>query len=193
MVKDLKYDLFLSVSAAKQGLTSIIDYDLQTGENRSFTIDKLTGSITALVERGKGILELPLHLMLPSKACVISPDQNFSRNALPPHIVSMFWYHYDDDSFDPTVRENNTNEYSLFTFDIIKNLSERERHFLIHARLGHLPRAKILQMIKIGTSGIGDYSGKFKELCKPCLQAKQRAENHGKAHKRHPKGRPSSL
>ncbi len=45
-------------------------------------------------------------------------------------------------------------------------------------------------MIKNGTTGISDYSGKFKELCKPCLQAKQRAENHGHEHKRHPKGRP---
>jgi len=190
VVKDLKYDLFSSVSAAKQGLTSIIDYDLQTGENQSFTIDKLTGNVTPLVERGKGILELPLHLMLPSKACIVSNDLHLSHDALPPNIVSMFWHHYDDHSFDHTTRENNTTEYSLFTFDIIKSLSEKERHFLIHARLGHLPRAKILQMIKNGTTGIGDYSGKFKELCKPCLQAKQRAENHGKEHKRHPKGRP---
>jgi hypothetical protein len=45
-------------------------------------------------------------------------------------------------------------------------------------------------MIKKGTTGIGDYSGKFKELCKPCFQAKQRAENHGHEHKRHPNGRP---
>ena len=102
----------------------------------------------------------------------------------------MFWHHYDDDSFDPAIRENNTDEYSLFTFDIIKSLSERERHFLIHARLGHIPRKKILQMIKNGTTGIGDYTGKFKELCKPCLQARQRAENHGKEHARHPNGRP---
>ncbi len=42
IVKDLKYDLFSSVSAAKQGLTSIIDYDLLTGQNKSYTIDKLT-------------------------------------------------------------------------------------------------------------------------------------------------------
>jgi transposase InsO family protein len=102
----------------------------------------------------------------------------------------MFWYNYDDYSFDPAIRENNTTEHALFTFDIIKSLSERERHFLIHSRLGHLPRAKILQMIKNGTTGIGDYTGKFKELCKPCLQARQRAEHHGKEHKRHPKGRP---
>jgi hypothetical protein len=45
-------------------------------------------------------------------------------------------------------------------------------------------------MIKNGTTGIADYSGKFKELCKPCMQAKQRAENHGREHNRHPKGRP---
>jgi hypothetical protein len=45
-------------------------------------------------------------------------------------------------------------------------------------------------MIKNGTMGIAQYSGKFKELCKPCLQAKQRAENHGHEHKRHPNGHP---
>jgi hypothetical protein len=102
----------------------------------------------------------------------------------------MFWHYYDNDNFDPTTRDNNKTEYSLFTFDIIKSLNERERDFLIHARLGHLPRKKILQMIKNGTTGIGDYSGKFHELCKPCMQAKQRAENHGHEHKRHPNGRP---
>jgi hypothetical protein len=153
VVSDLKYDLFSSVSAAKQGLSSVIDYDLDTGQNRSFTIDKLTGHVTPLVERGKGILELPLHLMLPSTACVSIPHSlNGTQDALPPHVVSMFWHNYDDNSFDPSTRENNTTEHALFTFDIIKSLSERERHFLIHARLGHLPRNKILQMIKNGTT-----------------------------------------
>jgi hypothetical protein len=169
VVQDLKYDLFSSVSAAKQGLTSIIDYDLHTGQNKSYTFDKLTGSITPLVERGKGILELPLHLMLPAKACVtVTPDQRSTqgamRDALPPNVVSMFWHCFDDKSFDPNTRNNNKSEYSLFTFDIIKSLSERERDFLIHARLGHIPRPKILQMIKNGTTGIGEYSGKFKGL-----------------------------
>jgi transposase InsO family protein len=102
----------------------------------------------------------------------------------------MFWHYYDDKWFDPHCRDNNQNEYALFTFDVLKSLNERERDFLIHARLGHLPRKSILQMIKNGTTGIKDYSGKFKELCKPCLQAKQRAENHGREHKRHPDGRP---
>jgi transposase InsO family protein len=191
VVSDLKFDLFSSVSAAKQGLSSVIDYDLDTGQNRSFTIDKLTGHVTPLVERGKGILELPLHLMLPSTACVTIPQPSKgTQDALPPNIVSMFWHNYDDNSFDLSIRENNTTDHALFTFDIIKSLSERERHFLIHARLGHLPRHKILQMIKNGTTGISDYTGKFKELCKPCFQARQRAENHGKEHARHPKGRP---
>ncbi len=45
-------------------------------------------------------------------------------------------------------------------------------------------------MIKNKTTGIADYSGNFRELCKPCMQARQRAENHGKPHKRHPNGRP---
>ncbi len=45
-------------------------------------------------------------------------------------------------------------------------------------------------MIKNGTTSIKDYSGKFQELCKPCFQAKQRAENHGHEHERHPDGRP---
>jgi hypothetical protein len=148
VVNDLKYDLFSSVNAAKHGLTSIIDYDLHTGQNKSFTIDKFTGQVTPLVERGKGILEMPLHLMIPSTACVsIPPDTTGTQDALPPHVVSMFWHNYDDYFFDPTTRENNTSEHALFTYDIIKSLSERERHFLIHARLGHLPRAKILKMI----------------------------------------------
>jgi hypothetical protein len=191
VVADLKYDLFSSVNAAKQGLTSIIDYDLKSGKNNSYTIDKITGAATPLIERGKGILELPLHLMIPRGKCltVTSPVAS-QQQALLPNIVSMFWHCYDDELFDPSTRENNQTDYSLFTFDIIKSLNECERHFLIHARLGHLPRQKILQMIKNGTTGISDYSGKFKELCKPCFQAKQRAEDHGHEHKRHPNALP---
>jgi transposase InsO family protein len=191
VVQGLKYDLFSSVNAAKQGLTSVIDFDLETGANNSFTIDKITGMVTPLVERGKGILELPLHLMLPEGACfTVIPSRSSTKDELPPHVVSMFWHCYEDASFDPNTRANNQTEFSLFTFDIIKSLNERERDFLIHARLGHTPRKKILQMIKNGTTGIRDYSGKFKELCKPCMQAKQRAENHGREHRRHPQGRP---
>ena len=62
VVKDLKYDLFSAVSAAKLGISSIIDYDMATGKNNSYIIDKTTGEVTPLIERGRGILELPLHL-----------------------------------------------------------------------------------------------------------------------------------
>ena len=191
VVEDLKYDLFSSVSAAKLGLTSVIDFDLSTGENNSYTIDKTTGHITPLIERGRGILELPLHLMIPNDTCLTSKHEvSPARKELSPNEISMFWHYYGNDSFDPKVRENNQIDYTLFTFDILNSLSERERDFLLHARLGHMPRKKILQMIKNGTTGIGKYSGKFKELCKPCMQAKQRAENHGHEHIRHPNGKP---
>jgi hypothetical protein len=51
VVRDLRYGLFSSVSAAKLGLTSIIDYNTETGENNSYMVDKLTGNIIPLVER----------------------------------------------------------------------------------------------------------------------------------------------
>ncbi len=53
VVADLKYDLFSSVNAAKQGLTSIIDYDLKSGKNNSYTINKITGAVTPLDRTGK--------------------------------------------------------------------------------------------------------------------------------------------
>ena len=87
VLADLKYDLFSSVNAAKQGLTSIIDYDLTSGKNNSYTIDKITGAVTPLVERGKGILELPLHLMIPRGKCltVTSPTSTQQAGNLAEH------------------------------------------------------------------------------------------------------------
>ena len=95
----------------------------------------------------------------------------------------------DKHEFDPTCRANNTDELSLFMFDIIKSLNPKQRDYLIHARLAHLPRKAILQMIKNGSTGL-PYEGKFKELCRPCLEAKHRAENHGHETNRHPDGKP---
>jgi hypothetical protein len=43
-------------------------------------------------------------------------------------------------------------------------------------------------MIKNGTKGL-PYEGKFKEPCRPCLESRQRAENHGKQLTRHPNGK----
>ncbi len=92
--------------------------------NNSFTIEETTGTVTPLVERGKGILELPLHLMIPEGACfTVIPTKCPPQDALPPNVVSMFWHCYDDASFDLTTRNNNADKYSLFTFDIIKSLS----------------------------------------------------------------------
>jgi transposase InsO family protein len=158
VVTNLRYDLFSSVSAAKQGITSIIDYNMETGENNSYMVDKLTGNIIPLIERGQGILEVPLQMMTPRT-------------------------NVDDTDSMPS-------ETILYAFDILPQLNERERDFLIHARLGHVPKRTILRMKHNGTKGIELYTGKYGELCKPCLQAKHRAENHGKVHQRHPEGKP---
>jgi hypothetical protein len=73
-------------------------------------------------------------------------------------------------------------------FDIINSLGEKQRDFLIHARLAHLPRKAILKLIQNGARGL-PYKGRFKELCRPCLEARHRAENHGKQTIRHPNGK----
>jgi hypothetical protein len=102
VVLNLRYDLFSSVSAAKQGLTSVIEYNMETGGNNSYMVDKHTGNIIPLIERGQGILEVPLQLMLP-------------RDNLPTSILA-------------------TPETIIYTFDILQQLNERERDFLIHVR-----------------------------------------------------------
>ncbi len=43
-------------------------------------------------------------------------------------------------------------------------------------------------LIKNGAIGL-PHSGQFKKLCRPCLETRQRAENHGKEHVRHPDGK----
>jgi hypothetical protein len=73
-------------------------------------------------------------------------------------------------------------------FDVINSLGEKERDYLIHARPAHLPRKEILEMIINGAKGL-PYKGKFKELCRPCLEARQKSENQGKATVRHPEGK----
>ena len=94
----------------------------------------------------------------------------------------------DKGEFDPYIRDNNRDEISLFTFDIINSIGQRQKDFLIHARLAHLPRKAILQLIKNGATGL-PYKGKIRELCRPCLESRQRAENHGKQLIRHPNGK----
>ncbi len=51
VVQGLKFDLYSGISAAKRGISAVIDYDMKTGDNQSFTFCKATGEITSLVER----------------------------------------------------------------------------------------------------------------------------------------------
>jgi hypothetical protein len=102
--------------------------------------------------------------------------------------IAKFWFGMDQCQFDPTIRNNNSDDISLFMYDIINSLGQKQKDFLIHARLAHLPRKAILQLLKNGAKGL-PYEGKFKELCRPCLESRQRAENHGKQLTRHPNGK----
>jgi len=62
--------------------------------------------------------------------------------------VSKFWLGMDQCLFDPVNRAKNSDEMSLFMFDIINSLGEKQKDFLIHARLAHLRRKAILQLVK---------------------------------------------
>jgi transposase InsO family protein len=185
VVRDLQYDLYSAVAAAKRGVSCVIDFNSK-GENQSFLLCKKSNQLTPLIERKQGILEIPVHLYIDHQN-----DKGLMATEikLPMSTVSKFWHGMDRCEFDPEIRSNNTDDLSLFMFDIIKSLSEKQRDYLIHARLAHLPRKAILQLIKDGATGL-PYTGKFKELCRPCLEAKQRAENHGKSTIRHPEGKP---
>jgi hypothetical protein len=44
-----------------------------------------------------------------------------------------------------------------------------------------------MKLVQQGSLGL-PYSGKFKELCRPCLEARHRAHNKGKATDRNPGG-----
>jgi transposase InsO family protein len=189
VVKDLKYDLYAAVAAAKRGVSCVLDFS-PNGENQSYLLCKKSGSITPLIERKNGILEVPIHLYVDkNEKGLVSTDKSTKESEeLSKADISKFWYAMDKGQFDPKNRDNNTNDISLFTFDIINSLGEKQKDLLIHARLAHLPRKAILQMIKDGAKGL-PYKGKFKQLCRPCLEAHQRQENHGKATIRHPNGK----
>jgi hypothetical protein len=180
-----------------------------TCKNQSFTFCKATGEVTPLVERRQGVFELLLHLILSrvdttglmtqeNKNLSQLPDQrthldkpdldNVSQNQpLKPFEISVFWRALDAAGTSLTRREQNISQLSLFTYDIVQSLLQKERDFLIHARLAHLPGKQILQLIKSGNTGLPS-SGKFVELCRPCLEGRQRASAHGKATDRHSDG-----
>ena len=64
VVEGLEFDLYSAVDAAKRGVSAVIDFDPDTGENRSFTYCKHTRELSPLVERRHGALEVPVHLFL---------------------------------------------------------------------------------------------------------------------------------
>ncbi len=211
VVDGLKF-VYSGISAAKRGISAVIDYDTCTGENLSYIFCKETGEVTPLVERRQGVLELSLHLTLSranTTGLLVKDDKRTGREhtskiplqtqASPtpdspadvpfkPFEISAFWCAFDTPNLSLARREENTTSLSLFTYDIVRSLSPRERDFLIHARLAHLPSKKILQLIENGNKGL-PFSGKFLELCRPCLQSRHRAHAHGKEVDRHSNGR----
>jgi hypothetical protein len=116
VVQDLQYDLYSAVSAAKRGISCILDYNSK-GENRSYLLCKQTGNVTPLIERKKGILEIPLHLYIDKKEKGLMASE--PETTLPMSTISKFWYGLDRYQFDPEQRSNNKDELSLFMFDII--------------------------------------------------------------------------
>jgi transposase InsO family protein len=105
-----------------------------------------------------------------------------------PYQLSAFWNSFDSRDLSLVCRGHNSTDASLFTFDVVHSLNQRDRDFLIHARLAHLPSNKIVQLIKNGNGGL-PFSGKLLDLCRPCMESKQRASAHGRHTNRHPDGR----
>jgi hypothetical protein len=62
VVDGLQFDLYSAVASAKKGTSAVIDFDLETGENKSFTFCKHTGEASSLMKRKPGVLEIPMHL-----------------------------------------------------------------------------------------------------------------------------------
>ncbi len=88
VVQDLQYDLYAAVSAAKREISCILDYNSK-GENRSYLLCKQTGNVTPLIERKKGILEIPLHLYIDKKEKGLMASE--PETMLFMSTVSKFW------------------------------------------------------------------------------------------------------
>ncbi len=133
----MKFDLYTAVAATKRGVSCVLDFNAN-GHNRSYLLCKKTGTITPLIERIKGILEVPVHLYVDKNDSGLKVTDNGST--LKPVEISKFWFGMDRHLFHPTKRESNKDELSLFMFDIINSLGKKQKDLLIHARLAHLPR-----------------------------------------------------
>ena len=227
VVEGLQFDLYSAVAAAKLGTSAVIDFDLASGENKSFTFCKQTGEASPLIERKQGVLEIPMHLhMAETKGLVLNESTNppiehshvpnIKKVSIPtgpqqpitaymsttpsarwptntpksmrPYHVAAFWNAFDTPELSLSKRGDNHSQLSLFTYDIVTSLNDQERDFLIHARLAHLPSKQILKLIQQGNLGL-PFSGKFTELCRPCLEARHKAHAKTKYYQRNEGGR----
>jgi hypothetical protein len=114
-------------------------------------------------------------------------SQAINSGFMRPYHISAFWRALDDSTLSLTHRSSNTTQMALFTFDVVNSLNDKERDFLIHARLAHLPSKQILKLIKQSNTGL-PYSGKFAEMCRPCLEARHKAHNKNKFANRNANG-----
>ncbi len=113
--------------------------------------------MTPLIEMKKGMLEVHIHLYVGKEdkgLTAMEPQPIEKSTELTSAYVAKFWYGMDRCQFDAEIRAKNKDELSLFMFDVINSLSEKESDYLIHARLAHLPRKAILQMIKNDAKGV---------------------------------------
>ena len=80
-----------------------------------------------MIERKNGILEVPIHLYVDKneKGLVSTDKLTAESDELSMADISKFWHAMDKGQFDPKIRDNNTDEISLFTFDIINSLGEK--------------------------------------------------------------------
>ncbi len=91
--EDLKYDRRAAVAAAKRGVSCVLDFD-SNGDNRGYLFCKTSGNITPLIERRKGILEVPVHLYVNNrKKGVMATEAKLSSSSsqISMATVSKFW------------------------------------------------------------------------------------------------------
>ena len=79
-----------------------------------------------LIERKKGILEVPIHLYVNNENDIglMAEGQENSKPSMSK--ISKFWLGMDQCTFDPINRSKNKDEISLFSFDIIHSLNEKQ-------------------------------------------------------------------
>ena len=166
-VKDLNYDLYSAICAAKRGVTTIIDYEHYDrddgGENRSYLFDKKTKQATPLIERD-GMLEIPVHLFLLSEK-------------RPAHSAGL------------SAGGGCVSTSKALAHDVLPKLSGKDADFLIHRRLGHLPARSIRALYKAGTKGVPQ-AGTESPWCHSCHTAGHKREPIHRVSHRHPGALP---